>query len=83
MQSKNAITIVHVMPGMCGIHKLYVIIWNTDVGHALKYSTLLPVLTRRPFGSSVKYTVHSYLPFAPTQRLSNDIKDRVRGEATA
>ena len=24
MQSENAITIVHTMAGMCGIHKLYV-----------------------------------------------------------
>ena len=53
MQSKNAITIVHVMAGMRSMHKLYVqicicymcivinymcVIWNTDIGRVLKYS---------------------------------------------
>ena len=44
MQSKNVIAIVHAMAGMCGMYKLCVI-WNTDVGRTLKYSTLLPVRT--------------------------------------
>ena len=43
MQSKNAIAIVHVMTGMCGMYNYMCVIWNTDVGHTLKYSTLLPV----------------------------------------
>ena len=36
MQSKNAVTIVHVMGDMHGM----CVSWNTDVGRVLKYSTL-------------------------------------------
>ena len=42
MQSKNAVTIVHAMVGMCGMHKLYImcVIWNTDIVRTLEYSVL-------------------------------------------
>ena len=38
MQSKNAITIVHTMAGMCGMYNYMCVIWNTDVGRVLKYT---------------------------------------------
>ena len=57
MQSKNAFAVVHAMAGMCGMPKLYVFIWNTDVGRTLKYRTLLPVQTQRTWDSSFKITL--------------------------
>ena len=55
MHSKYAVAIVQAMAAMCGMHKLYVcIIWNTDFGRELKYTTLLPVRTRRTCESSFK-----------------------------
>ena len=52
MQSKNVITIVHSMAGMCGMYNYMCVIWNTDVGLMLKYSTLLLVCTWRTCDSS-------------------------------
>ena len=54
MQSKNAIAIVHVMAGMCGMHKLCALFGIQMLGRVLKYSTLLPVHTRKPCNSSFK-----------------------------
>ena len=51
MQFSNAITIVHVMAGMCGVYNYMCVIWNTGVGRVLKYSTLLPINKRRSFDS--------------------------------
>ena len=45
MKYKNAITIVHMMAGMCSMYQLCVI-WNTGIGRTLKYSTLLQVRTQ-------------------------------------
>ena len=52
MQSKIVITIVHSMSGMCGMYNYMCVIWNTDVGLMLKYSTLLLVCTWRTCDSS-------------------------------
>ena len=63
MQSKNAITIVHMIAGMLGMHKLYVCylcVWTTDVGRALKYSMLLLVHTLTPCDSSFKAYLHVF-----------------------
>ena len=37
------------------------VIWNTDIGHVLKYSTLLPEGTCRPWDSSFKLSVYIYM----------------------
>ena len=51
MQSKNTITIVHVMSGMCGMYKLYVCyLEHRRWTHVEVYSTLLPVGTREVVG---------------------------------
>ena len=56
MQSKSAITILHAMAGMCGMHKLYVRYWSAgnEIEYVLhnEYYYLLPVRKRRPHDSS-------------------------------
>ena len=37
MQSKNTVTIVHAMAGMCCMQNYKCVIWYTDVGHTLKH----------------------------------------------
>ena len=58
MQFKNAIAIVHMMVGMSGIHNYMCVIWNTDVGRMLEYSTLLLVHAWRLSNSSSKVTIN-------------------------
>ena len=67
MQLKHAITIVHVMVDMRDMYKLYIyilcvcVIWNTDVGRTLQYSTLLPVQTRQPCDNSFENDFICYI----------------------
>ena len=69
MQSKNAIPIVHMMAGMYGMYKLYVCYLEHRRWTMLKYSTLLPVYTRRLCVSSFKALSQYFLCKISSVRL--------------
>ena len=55
MQSKITVAIVHATVGMHGMRELYMlcIIWNTDIGHALKIIECYFQCEQRLFISSI------------------------------
>ena len=69
MQSKITVAIVHATVGMHGMRELYMlcIIWNTDIGHALKIIECYFQCEQRLFISSINIIYIQYIHVNITQ----------------